>query len=52
MHCRTELSPKAIWVAVKDDKGQKSEQLFIRTNNNSRSLTAREATEYAAHRWK
>lgn len=45
-------SPKPIWIEVKDDKGQKSEQLFIRTNNNSRSLTAREALEYAAYRWK
>ena len=45
-------SPKPIWIEGKDDKGQKSDQLFIRTGNSSRSLTVREATEYAAHRWK
>ena len=45
-------SPKPIWIEVKDDKGQKAEQLFIRTNNSSRPLNNREAVEYAAHRWK
>jgi len=45
-------SPKPIWIEVKDGAGQKSEQLFIRTNNSSRPLNTREALEYAAHRWK
>ena len=45
-------SPKPIWIEGKDDKGQKSDQLYIRTNNNSRALNTREALEYAAHRWK
>ena len=45
-------SPKPIWIETKDDRGQKTEQLFIRTNNSSRPLNTREALEYAAHRWK
>lgn len=48
----TKPSPKPIWIETKDDKGQKAEQLYIRTNNNSRALNNREAVEYAAHRWK
>ncbi len=45
-------SPKPIWIEGKDSAGQKTEQLFIRTNNSSRPLNTREALEYAAHRWK
>ncbi len=48
----TKPSPKPIWIETKDDKGQKADQLYIRTNNNSRTLNNREAVEYAAHRWK
>ena len=49
---RIKPAPKAIWVDGKDSTGQRVEQLYIRTGNSSRALTAREATEYAAHRWK
>ncbi len=49
---RVKPAPKAIWVDGKDSTGQRVEQLYIRTGNSSRALTAREATEYAAHRWK
>ncbi len=45
-------SPKPIWIETKDDRGQRAEQLFIRTNNSSRPLNNREAVEYAAHRWR
>jgi hypothetical protein len=52
--CQVSIKPasKPIWIETKDDKGQKSEQLFIRTNNSSRALNTREALEYAGHRWK
>jgi hypothetical protein len=49
---RIKPAPKAIWIDGKDSTGQKTEQLYIRTGNSSRALTAREATDYVGNRWK
>ena len=49
---RVKPSTKPVWIEGKDNAGQKSELLYIRTNNSSRALSTREALEYASHRWK
>lgn len=39
-------SPKPVWV-----KGEGQDHFYVRTNNRSRSLSGREAQEYAQTHW-
>lgn len=52
--CRVvvQLSPKPIYVKVKDKGGKEEDCFYIRSNNSSVKLGLKETVEYSKNRWR